>query len=242
MAHAHDLVERHTILSVVVGSRAFGLADAASDTDRRGVFVAPTAGFWRLAKPPTHVDGPLPEQFSWEVERFCALALTANPNVLEVLHSPLVERDTPLGAELRALAPAFLSRRAHRTFARYAAGQLAKAEARREREGEPRWKHVVHLLRLLISGAELVETGALRIDVGPHRERLLAVRRGEVPWPEIRAWRDRLADRLDAAAERSPLPEEPDTARVDDWLVSVRRRSLAEETEETEETEEVTPS
>jgi uncharacterized protein len=223
------LVERHTILSVIVGSRAFGLADAGSDTDRRGVYVAPTAGFWRMSKPPTHVDGPLPEQFSWEVERFCGLALAANPNLLEVLHSPLVERCTPLGEELRALAPAFLSRRAHRTFARYSHAQLAKAEARREREGEPRWKHVVHLLRLLISGTALVETGRLHIDVGPHRERLLAVRRGEVPWPEIRAWRDRLAAQLEAAAERGPLPEHPDEVRVDDWLVSVRRRSLAEE-------------
>jgi uncharacterized protein len=87
----------------------------------------------------------------------------------------------------------------------------------------------VHLLRLLISGTALVETGRLHIDVGPHRERLLAVRRGEVPWPEIRAWRDRLAAQLEAAAERGPLPEHPDEVRVDDWLVSVRRRSLAEE-------------
>ncbi|WP_233508357.1 DNA polymerase beta superfamily protein [Spongiactinospora gelatinilytica] len=65
----------HTVLSVVVGSRAYGLSTAESDTDRRGVFVAPASLFWRLDKPPTHVEGPLPEQFSWEVERLCALAL-----------------------------------------------------------------------------------------------------------------------------------------------------------------------
>ncbi|WP_278247251.1 DNA polymerase beta superfamily protein [Thermostaphylospora chromogena] len=47
-----------------MGSRAYGLATDASDVDRRGVFVAPTEAFWRLSKPPTHVEGPLPEQFS----------------------------------------------------------------------------------------------------------------------------------------------------------------------------------
>ncbi|TDC76769.1 nucleotidyltransferase domain-containing protein [Streptomyces hainanensis] len=228
-SHPH-LVERHTILSVVVGSRAFGLVTTGSDTDRRGVYVAPTTAFWRLAKPPTHVEGPLPEQFSWEVERFCELALTANPNVLEVLHSPLVERHTPLGDELRALAPAFLSRRVHRTYGRYARAQFAKAEARRARGDEPRPKHLVHLLRLLIAGTDLLRTGALTLDVGPHRDRLMAVRRDEVSWAELRAWRDDLTTRLDEALPRSPLPEHPDTARVDDWLLSVRRRALHEET------------
>ncbi|KJY43089.1 nucleotidyltransferase [Streptomyces sp. NRRL B-1568] len=222
----HHLVEQHTILSVVAGSRAFGLATEGSDTDRRGVYVAPTEDFWRLDKPPAHVEGPLPEQFGWEVERFCELALNGNPNILEVLHSPQIEQCTELGNELLALAPAFLSRRAHRTFGRYAQSQFGKAQAHRERHGEPRWKHVQHLLRLLISGATLLETGALHIDVGRDRDLLLSVRRGELTWEETRAWHDRLTTRLDAALPQSPLPDAPDEARVEEWLMSVRRRSL----------------
>lgn len=83
-----DLVRNHTIYSCVMGSRAFGLATEDSDTDRRGIFLAPTPLYWRLVKPPTHVEGPADEQFSWELERFCELALRANPNILECLHSP----------------------------------------------------------------------------------------------------------------------------------------------------------
>lgn len=224
-ADGQRLVEEHTILSVVVGSRAFGLATADSDTDRRGVYVAPTAEFWRPAKPPTPIEGPLPEQFSWEVERFCTLALAANPNLLEVLHSPLVERRTALGSELRELSGAFLSRHVHRTYARYAQAQFVKARARRERTGAPRWKHVVHLLRLLISGAVLLETGTVQLDVGDHRDRLLAVRRGELTWDEVSTWHDALSVRMEDALRRSPLPDEPDTRRVEDWLYSVRGRS-----------------
>ncbi|MFF4649468.1 DNA polymerase beta superfamily protein [Streptomyces sp. NPDC001380] len=226
MQRWEHLVTDHTVLSVVAGSRAFGLATEDSDTDRRGVYATPPGLLWRLEKPPAHVEGPLPEQFSWEVERFCTLALAGNPNVLEVLHSPLVERTTPLGEELRALALAFLSRRVHRTFVRYADGQVAKAGARRARGGEPKGKHLLHLLRLLASCVHLLETGVLRVDVGADREGLLAVARGEVSWEDVLARRAELVRRADAALPDSPLPDAPDTARVEEWLVSVRRRTL----------------
>ncbi|MFE0632404.1 DNA polymerase beta superfamily protein [Streptomyces sp. NPDC058864] len=221
----HDLVRHHTVYACVMGSRAFGLATDDSDTDRRGVYVAPTPLFWRFAKPPRHVDGPEREQFSWELERFCELALRANPNVLECLHSPLVEHVDDTGKELLALRGAFLSRHVHESFVRYATGQLRKLEADVRTHGAPRWKHAMHLLRLLISARDLLRTGELRIEVGDHRERLLAVKRGEAGWPETESWMLRLHEEAGAAASRSPLPVEPDRARVEDFLFRVRRAS-----------------
>ncbi len=219
------LVRDHTIYACVMGSRAFGLATDGSDTDRRGVFLAPTPLFWRFEKPPTHVDGPLEEQFSWELERFCELALRANPNILECLHSPLVEYVDDTGRELLALREAFLSRQAHETFARYALGQRRKLEADVRNHGAPRWKHAMHLLRLLTSARDLLRSGRLTIDVGDRREPLLAVKRGEVPWPEVDAWMTRLAAEAEKAAHHSPLPPEPDRRRVEDFLIRVRRAS-----------------
>ncbi|PTM94905.1 nucleotidyltransferase domain-containing protein [Streptomyces sp. VMFN-G11Ma] len=219
------LVRDHTIYACVMGSRAFGLATEDSDTDRRGVFLAPTALFWRFEKPPTHVEGPAEEQFGWELERFCELALRANPNILECLHSPFVEYVDDTGRELLALREAFLSRRAHGTFTRYALGQRGKLEATVRAHGTPRWKHAMHLLRLLMSSRDLLRSGALTLDVGDQREPLLAVKRGEVSWPEIESWMNRLANEADEAALRSPLPAEPDHRRVEDFLVRVRRAS-----------------
>jgi hypothetical protein len=83
----------------------------------------------------------------------------------------------------------------------------------------------MHLLRLLMSSRDLLRTGALTIDVGPRREELLAVKRGEVPWPEVEAWMSRLATEADEAAAHSPLPAEPDHARVEDFLLRTRRAS-----------------
>ncbi|MFF2730359.1 DNA polymerase beta superfamily protein [Streptomyces sp. NPDC058008] len=221
------LVRDHTVYSCVMGSRAFGLATEGSDTDRRGVFLAPTPLFWGFAKPPAHVEGPADEQFSWELERFCELALRADPNALECLHSPLVERADSTGEELIGLRGAFLSRRAHGTFVHYATGRRRKLEADVRRDGAPRWKHAMHLLRLLASVRDLLRTGELRIDVGDAREDLLAVKRGEVPWAEVERRMTRLAEETDEALTRSPLPPEPDRERVEAFLVRARRTSAA---------------
>ncbi|MFI5858301.1 DNA polymerase beta superfamily protein [Streptomyces parvulus] len=219
------LVRDHTIYACVMGSRAFGLATRDSDTDRRGVFLAPTPLFWRFEKPPTHVEGPAEEQFSWELERFCELALRANPNILECLHSPLVEYADPTGRELLGLRDAFLSRRVHETFTRYALAQRRKLSADVRTHGAPRWKHAMHLLRLLESARDLLRTGTLVLDVGDRRESLLAVKRGEVPWPEVEARMARLSRESDEAADRSPLPTEPDRRRVEAFLHATRRAS-----------------
>ncbi|MEO3890972.1 nucleotidyltransferase domain-containing protein [Nonomuraea sp. B5E05] len=207
------------ILSVVMGSRAYGLETEDSDTDRRGVFVAPTAAFWRLEKPPTHRDGPLPEQFSWEVERFCGLALEANPTVLECLWSPVVEVITPAGRQLRELRTAFLSQRAQRSFAGYAEDQFRRIDP-----AAPKWKQAMHMVRLLLSGLHLVRHGEPLVRVGPHRERLLAIRRGALPWTEVDAWRAALVAELTATP--SVLPARPDRDRVEDFLIGVRKENL----------------
>ncbi|NEE36375.1 nucleotidyltransferase, partial [Streptomyces sp. SID7982] len=66
-------------------------------------------------------------------------------------------------------------------------------------------------------------TGELRVDVGDAREELLAVKRGEVSWPEVERRMDRLGEENDRAALRSPLPPEPDRAALEDFLVRTRR-------------------
>ncbi|GGN43334.1 nucleotidyltransferase domain-containing protein [Streptomyces fuscichromogenes] len=220
-----DLVRDHTIYACVMGSRAFGLATEDSDTDRRGVFLAPTPLFWGFEKPPTHVEGPGEEQFSWELERFCELALRANPNILECLHSPLVERLDDTGRELLALRGAFLSRRAYDSFTRYALAQRRKIDADVRAHGAPRWKHAMHLLRLLTCARDLLRTGELTIDVGDRRAGFLAVKRGEVSWAEVESRMVRLAEETERALPGTPLPAEPDHARVTDFLFRTRRTS-----------------
>jgi hypothetical protein len=82
----------------------------------------------------------------------------------------------------------------------------------------------MHMIRLLMSGLHLVRHGEPLVDVGPYRERLLAIKRGEVPWAEVDAWRAALSAEL--AATPSVLPAQPDRARVEEFLISVRKENL----------------
>jgi hypothetical protein len=173
------------------------------------------------------VEGPDPEWFSWELARFCELALKANPNLFEVLWSPVVVRLTPVGEELLAIREAFLSQLAYQTYNGYVLSQFTKIEADLRRDGYPRWKHVMHLLRLLLSARDLLVHGRPLVDVGPHRDRLLAVRAGAESWEDVESWRLELHATLDEAVRSTPLPAVPDVRTVDEWLRDVRRRSAA---------------
>jgi hypothetical protein len=103
--------------------------------------------------------------------------------------------------------------------------QFKKLEADLRRQGRPRWKHVMHLLRLQMAAVDLLRSGRLELDVGPHRERLLAVRAGLVAWAQVEAWRLDLHRELDDALAGTVLPATPDVGRVDRWLRGIRAAS-----------------
>ena len=217
------------ILSCVIGSRAYGLEDAASDTDRRGVFLPPAERHWSLAGVPEQIENDATQEAYWELRKFLVLALKANPNVLETLYSPLVERATPLGRELVAMRESFLSRLVYQTYNGYVLSQFKKLEGDLRNRGEIKWKHAMHLIRLLLAGIGVLRTGEVPVRVGEHREELLAVERGELPWGEVDGWRKRLHADFQAAFANTRLPEHPDYAAADRFLIEARRRAVAEE-------------
>jgi hypothetical protein len=125
--------------------------------------------------------------------------------------------------ELLELRSKFLSRMVYQTYNGYVTSQFKKLQADLRNKGEVKWKHVMHLLRLLLAGVAALESGVVSVHVGEHRSRLLAIRRGEAAFEECEAWRLQLHARLDAAVSKSPLPERPDYAAANDWLIRARR-------------------
>ena len=51
------------------------------------------------------------------------------------------------------------------------------------------------------------------------------MKRGELTWPEVESWMNRLATEADEASAHTPLPETPDQRRVEDFLLRARRAS-----------------
>jgi uncharacterized protein len=210
------------IYRCVVGSTAYGLSQEGSDVDRRGFYLPPADLQWSLGGVPEQLETDNEEAY-WELQKFIRLALKANPNVLECFYSPIVETCTPLARELIDLRRIFLSRYVHRTYNAYVLSQFKKLEQDLRNHGQVRWKHVMHLIRLLLSGVVVLRQGFVPLRVDEHRDKLLAIRRGNVPWQEVEDWRLALHRELDQALQCTELPEHPDYARANEFLIRARR-------------------
>jgi hypothetical protein len=117
----------------------------------------------------------------------------------------------------------------YQTYNGYVMSQFKKMQADLRNQGQVKWKHVMHLIRLLISGIRVLREGFVPVRVEEHREDLLAIKRGDVPWEETERWRLSLHGEFDRALAESKLPERPDYNRANALLIKARRLALAEE-------------
>lgn len=222
------LVTRHTIYAAVVPPVAPGFAGPDGEVTVRGVYQAPTSAFWSSAKPPLNVDGPSPGWSSWEVERFCALALEANPSCLELLWAGHAVWVTEVGRELLDLRGAFLSQLVAPVYSEHALTAFKELD-QSENATDERWASAAYQLRLLIDGAALLRTGDIPATASVEQERLKSVRAGHEPWDAVDTWRQELQKKLEEAAIATFLPSLPDVGRVDSWLSHVRGRDLQDQ-------------
>lgn len=225
VAGGFDL-ESLIIYRCVVGSRAYGLDNDESDIDRRGVYLAPAELQWSLFGAPEQFEDNAAQSCYWELQKFLTMALKANPNILECLYSPMVEKVIPLGEELVGMRQAFLSQMIFQTFNGYAMSQFKKIEQDLRNSGQIKWKHAMHLLRLLLTGAATLREGHVPVRVEAHRDRLLAVKRAVLSWAEVDAWRKELHRDFERGLAETKLPERPDYEAANRFLIKARRASV----------------
>jgi hypothetical protein len=220
--HEHDL-DRYVILRALIGSRAYGLDTESSDTDTRGIYLPPAALHWSLFGIPEQLEDKTREEVFWELQKFLILALKANPNVLEVLYSPLIVHATPLAQELLAMRQKFLSKLVYQTYNGYVQSQFKKLQTDLRNKGAVKWKHVMHLIRLLLSGIAALTDAHIPVQVTTHRDALLAIRHGQMPWDQINTLRLQLHTDFDHAATTTNLPDRPDYEAANTFLLKARR-------------------
>jgi hypothetical protein len=216
----------YVIYKCIVGSNAFGLSGENSDVDVRGIYLPPAQMHWSLYGLPEQIEKTDSDEVYWELQKFLTLTLKANPNVLECLYTPLVEHATPLALELLENRTRFLSKLVYQTYNGYVMSQFKKLEQDIRTTGELKWKHVMHLLRLLLSGITILEEHSVPVDVGQHKERLLAIRHGQISWDDANKWRLDLHKTFDRAFEETNLPERPDYEWANSFLIKARREMI----------------
>ena len=243
-----EIAERGLIIRSLVGSTIHGLELAGTDDrDEMGVCIEPPDYVAGLKHFETYVFRTKPEGVRSEagdldfvvhsLRKFARLALKGNPTVLLLLFvnpEQLLLR-TALGDELQALAPAFISRRAGSAFLGYLTAQKERllGERGQLRVKRPELvdehgydtKYAMHVLRLGYEGRELLATGRISLPMrDTERERVMSVRRGEVPFNDVLTEIGEMERELADLVETSPLPPEPDRDAVDRFLVTAHLR------------------
>ena len=224
----YDLYE-NVIYKCVVGSQAYGLERDSSDVDRRGIYLAklaPAELEWSLYCVPEQLESRESEECYWELKKFMVLALKANPNILECLYTPIIEKRTPIADELLARREIFLSKLVYQTYNGYVMSQFKKLEQDLRTSGEIKWKHAMHLIRLLLEGATILRDCYVPVQVSEHRDTLLAIRDARMTWEDVNTWRLALHREFEEAFRLTKLPDEPDYAGANSLLIKARRSTV----------------
>lgn len=170
----------------------------------------------------------------YSLRKWCRLALDGNPTVLVLLFSkPLGVSEYGLNAwgwELQKMAQGFASRRAGARFLGYLQAQRQRLLGERGQKNVNRQKlvdqygydtkYAGHMLRLGYQGVEFMETGRLTLPMPEvYRSRVMDVRLGRVDINDVLTEVGEVELRLKGLLTTSPLPESPDTNRVEQWML-----------------------
>ncbi len=230
----------------VSGAHLYGFPSPDSDVDLRGTFAAPLASVVGLDPPPQTtqaagiVGGVEVEAVAHEIAKYLKLLVKPNGYVLEQIMSPLAVLTSPAHAELQALAQGSLSKRLYFHYAGFARGEWRDYQ---KSDANKTVKRLLYIYRVLMTGTVLLTEGVVEADVSALSARLhldhdFGLERLRAMKTEEKAFVEgddnafvsgiiSLFERLDAARDRSPLPERvPNRAAIHDFLVRLRLSSL----------------
>ncbi|OYN81797.1 DNA polymerase beta superfamily protein [Mycolicibacterium sphagni] len=232
-----------------IGSYAHGLNNAQSDHDYIGVYADPPEVIIGLKSAKDAIrDRDKPEGVKstagdsettyYPLRQYVYQVVKGNPTMMTLLFTPTLTMPDTIG--LQANRELFLSRIIATTHVGYAESMAARIKGEKApRTNRPELieahgfdtKACFHAIRLLIQGHEMLTRQTMTMPMHDlAREFLLGVRNGEYSQArcleEIEFWRDRIAE----AGETSKLPEKPDMAKVNTYLVDTHRQMWAWDT------------
>jgi predicted nucleotidyltransferase len=228
------------------GAHAYGFPSPDSDLDLKAIHIAPTRSLLGLSDaPPARdrqevIEGVEIDYTSNELGAALRGLLKGNGNYLERILGAHLLVQSPLLAELVPRARATLSKRYYRHYLGFARQQQ---EALAKSAPAPTTKKVLYVLRTALTGAHLLRSGELRVDLNDNLEeygygdarelieRKKAGERVELDPASLAHWSTRIQrafELLDDAHLDSALPDEPVyTRELEAWLIEVRMRDAA---------------
>ena len=240
-----DLIRGNTILSGFRGSISHNTykptsTDNIDDIDLISVYIAPIDYYIGLNQDPLYKRGKqiIKNEFDsvdYELRHFTKLCLRFNPNIIPLLwlnESHYLNKELP-GRILIENRDCFSSKHAYKAFTGYANDQLAKIhksefkgymgikrKALVEKFGYD-CKNAGHVVRLFKMGIEFLETGKLNVYRDKDKEVLLDIKEGKWTLDQVKDYAEGLYEDAKIALKNSDLPEEPDSATINEVFMEI---------------------
>jgi uncharacterized protein len=217
-----------TMMKVLVGSQAHGLATSTSDFDYRGVFILPTTEILKLGghkQQTSWIEGK-DDDTSWELGHFLFLATKCNPTILEAFLAPRVDhptREVDDGDQLRSLFPyIWNSRDVMNAFIGYGLNQRKKFLD--EKDGRPH-KFAAAYLRSLYNAWELLSRGTFTIKIAdtPIGDTVRRFKEGQYEIGEVIDRCVKAEKEVRRAYEDNP-DKVADLDKINEFLIAMRQK------------------
>ncbi|MFK5924779.1 MAG: nucleotidyltransferase domain-containing protein [Verrucomicrobiota bacterium] len=123
------------IFECLSGSHSYALNTPESDEDIKGLFVLPGIAYLSLDAPVCQLADAKNDVVYYSLLRFLGLALSANPNIIELLYMPddCVRKSTRHFEKLQQQRDLFITKKAYDSHVGYAQAQIKKAR------GQNKW-------------------------------------------------------------------------------------------------------
>ncbi len=228
------------LFATVSGAHLYGFPSPDSDWDLRGVHILPAQQVIGLTAPEETIqveeNGDIElDLVTHDIRKFFKLLLRPNGYVLEQLLSPIIVLTTPEHEEVKALAPAILTRHHAHHYLGFADSQWRLFS----KEEQPRVKPLLYTFRVLLTGIHLMRTGVIEANLAVLNEtyhlpfvpdllarKLQGAEQQTLDLDEVSLFEQEfqnLRDRLVTEASETSLPEASTAeSALNDILIRVR--------------------
>jgi predicted nucleotidyltransferase len=244
LIHPPRWLPQNTVMLVVMGSQAYGVAKDDSDQDIYGVCIPPRdlvfphlageiPGFGRQIQrfeiwQEHHIRDPdkkVEHDFAvYGIVKYMQLCMDNNPNMIDSLYVPrnCVIHSTAIGEMLRENRRMFLHRGAWHKFKGYSYAQMSKIRNKvnstnpQRAETIEKWGYDVKFAYHVVRLLNEVEQILVEgdLDLLRNREQLKSIRRGEWTLEELEDYFTNKERALETAYANSTLPQGPDEAKI----------------------------
>lgn len=232
------------ILEVVVGSTLHGthVDDGLEDLDMMAIVVERPRQMIGFGPVDTWVHRTKPEGVRSEagdldlsvygLRKYLHLALKGNPTILLALFAPeqFIKRNDVRGRQLQALYPYIVSKQCYSPWRGYMKQQHERLLGLRGQRNVTRpelvnkygydTKYAGHIVRLGLQGEEILTTGKMTLPMPEEQRKLVvSIRTGGYSLAGVSEIIIDMERRIEAAKDKSTLPENPDRKTVEKWML-----------------------